>query len=115
MEKHIPPSETRYDDLNGSASVKLRENFITLAEKIAGVDTTKYKPVALRAYYYHDDLVITVYASILGEAHRPSDGKQKVKVFKVHASPFEFIEAMSQMDCTLVTEGVKVEDFEVIN
>ena len=118
MEKHIPRTETRYDDLAGVVSLNFREDFdfYEFAKNVADVDLDLYEPISVRVFA-HNGIVITVYA--LDKAryrqHRATTGRLLVRKFKVEVSPVQLAQYVRQIDCTLVNGEYDVEDFEVIN
>lgn len=118
MEKHIPKTETRFDDMAGAVSLNFRDSidFATFAREVAGVDTDKYEPVSLRVFL-HKDILVTVYAvdKEKVEAHRARTGRVLVKKFKVEVAPADLLSYFKQVDCTVVNGEYDVEDFEVIN
>ena len=113
MESHPLPTKTRYDDLVGARSVFRDEHLGTLATESAGVDLSRYQPIALRLYADRES-ILTLYA--IDQQHASSshwEGKMPVKKFKVTISLAELFDCFRQFNFTLLVGECKAEDFEV--
>jgi hypothetical protein len=111
-------SETRYDDLNGEISVNFNEqvDLNSFASRIAGIDTTKYRPLAVRAYITQE-IVVTIYALDIehSRSYTGPTGKIPVRKFKVDVSSQQLFSMFRQIDFTLIAGDYKVDSFDVIN
>ena len=110
-------TETRYDDLSGTMSVNFRENesFEKFVSRVAGVDLSRYQPVAMRLYV-DKEAILTVYATDLTQTPpAENNGKLRVKKFKINVSLEELFNSFRQLDFTLLKEGYVVDNFEVID
>lgn len=117
IEKHIPRTETRYDDLAGAASLNFHNNttFEEFAQRIAGVDLTKYKPISVRFFIIDKETIVTIYGldKLNYQEHYTKTGKLPVKKYKIETSLEELFKHIKQIDFTLVSGEYDVEDFEV--
>ena len=110
-------TETRYDDLSGTMSVNFRENegFEPFVSRVAGVDLSRYQPVAMRLYV-DKEAILTVYATDRSQTiPRENSSKLQVRKFKIHVSLEELFSSFRQLDFTLLKEGYAVDNFEVID
>ena len=117
MEKPTMHTETRYDDLSGTMSVNFRENegFEQFVSRVAGVDLSRYQPVAMRLYV-DKEAILTVYATDRSQTiPRENSGKLQVRKFKINVSLEELFSSFRQLDFTLLKEGYAVDTFEVID
>jgi hypothetical protein len=117
MEKNTMHTETRYDDLSGTMSVNFRENesFEKFVSRVAGVDLSRYQPVAMRLYV-DKEAILTVYATDQTKTiPAENNGKLRVKKFKTNVSLEELFNSFRQLDFTLLKEGYVVDNFEVID
>jgi hypothetical protein len=117
MEKPAMHTETRYDDLSGTMSVNFRENegFEQFVSRVAGVDLSRYQPVAMRLYV-DKEAILTVYATDRSQTMaRENSGKLQVRKFKINVSLEELFSSFRQLDFTLLKEGYAVDTFEVID
>lgn len=115
MEKPAMHTETRYDDLSGTMSVNFREgeSFEQFVSRVAGVDLSRYQPVAMRLYV-DKEAILTVYATDRSPTiPRENNGKLQVRKFKVNVSLKELFNSFRQLDFTLLKEGYAVDNFEV--
>ena len=116
MENQPMHTETRYDDLAGTISINFRdgESFEHFAARVAGVDTTVYQPVAMRAYVDRE-VILTIYATQRAHAPIPGEytGKLPVKKYKVGTSLEELLNSLRQFDFTLMAPGYAVDELEV--
>jgi TATA-box binding protein (TBP) (component of TFIID and TFIIIB) len=116
MEKHIPSVETRFYDLSGTSSVKLKEevDLEKLASDLTDIDLEKYHPVAVKIYI-DKELILTVFAAERGVTFE-TNNKVKVKKFKVAVEFHQLQKYIKNLQFTLVAEdGLRIENFEVIN
>ena len=117
MEKPAMHTETRYDDLSGTMSVNFRENegFEQFVSRVAGVDLSRYQPVAMRLYV-DKEATLTVYATDRSQTiPRENSDKLQVRKFKINVSLEELFSSFRQLDFTLLKEGYAVATFEVID
>jgi len=117
MEKPTMHTETRYDDLSGTMSVNFRENegFEQFVSRVAGVDLSRYQPVAMRLYV-DKEAILTVYATDRSQTiPRENTDKLQVRKFKINVSLEELFSSFRQLDFTLLKEGYAVDNFEVID
>ncbi|HEY8402627.1 MAG TPA: hypothetical protein VIK89_15265 [Cytophagaceae bacterium] len=119
IEKHIPKTETRFDDLVGVASLNFNNNteFEQFAQRIAGIDITAYQPISARFFIIEQETIVTIYGLDIKkhQEHFARTGKIPVKIYKVETSLEELFKYIKQIDFTLVSGQYEVEDFEVIN
>lgn len=116
MDRKLPPSETRYDDLVGVVSVlfKQKDNFNSLCQEIAGYDINQFEAVAFRVFIENKPIV-TIYAIDKAHSKSVTEGKLPVRKFKKEIDLQDLFQRFGQINFTLTTGEYDLEDMEVTN
>jgi len=115
MDKILPPSETKHDDLVGVVSVKLNDtqDFNSLAAELAGYNVNRYEAVAVRVFIENKPIV-TVYAKDKNSLDFQANGKIHVRKFKMEMTLDDFFYKVRQINFTVTTGEFSIENMEVV-
>lgn len=115
--KHLPHTETRYDDLVGVVAINLDEhkNFNSIAASIGAYDPSRFEAVALRVFIQHTP-VVTLYAKEK-EAIQDVNAKNKLQVhkFKKEMSFEELFSKFRKLNFTVTAGEYDIDNMEVVN
>ena len=113
------PFDTRHHDLSGCVNIDLfnKDDFNSLAQKIAKYNPARFDPVALRMFIQRSKPVITLYALDTYQQETSSEPKNKLPVrkFKIRISWDEFINMVKRLDFTVTHGDYDLNDILVIN